>query len=51
MTFSVIGVALMGVDLLITRSVFVHVAELMATSIGCLLTGLLLDGSPKKPTG
>lgn len=43
MLFCCIGIALMGVDLLMTRNFFVHIGELMAASIICLIIGLLLD--------
>jgi hypothetical protein len=33
----------MVVDLLVTGSIFVHSAELMAASIGCFIAALLLD--------
>ncbi len=36
----------MGADLLITRSFFVHIAELMAASIACFIIALLLDRKP-----
>ncbi|MFO7983154.1 MAG: hypothetical protein R6V08_06850 [Desulfuromonadales bacterium] len=44
MLFCCVGIALMGVDLLMTRNVFVHIGELMAASIICLIIALLLDG-------
>ena len=43
MGFSVLGVVLMGVDLLMTRNFFVHIGELMGASIFCLILGLVLD--------
>jgi len=45
--FSATGIALMGVDLLITRNFFSHVGELMALSMICLATGIALDREPK----
>jgi hypothetical protein len=50
LAFGIAGMVLMGVDLMVTRSVFVHVAELMAGSIGCLVMALVLDGG-KTRTG
>jgi len=44
--FSCLGIVLMGVDLLITRSPFIHIAELMAASLSCLLLGLLFGRTP-----
>jgi hypothetical protein len=51
MLFGVLGVALMGVDLLLTRNFFVHVGELMAASILCFIIALIIDrgASGKKP--
>ncbi|GAB6082525.1 hypothetical protein JCM30471_14390 [Desulfuromonas carbonis] len=43
MGFAVLGMLLMGVDLLMTRNFFVHIAELMAASIFCFVCALLLD--------
>lgn len=43
MLFCSIGIGLMGVDLLMTRNFFVHIGELMAASIICLIIGLVLD--------
>ncbi|MDO3379187.1 hypothetical protein [Geoalkalibacter halelectricus] len=40
---AVTGVFLMGVDLLITRDVFVHVGELMILSLLCLAASLVVD--------
>lgn len=44
--FSTLGIALMGVDLLMTRSVFVHVGELMLASLVCLVLGIVIDRDP-----
>lgn len=41
--FGVIGIGIMGADLLITGSFFVHVAELMVASIACFIIALVLD--------
>jgi len=41
--FGVVGVGLMGADLMITGSFFIHTAELMAASISCFIIALLLD--------
>jgi len=52
MFFCVLGVGLMGVDLLITRNFFVHIGELMAASILCFIIGIAIDrGSSGKKTG
>lgn len=37
------GILLMGLDLLITRNFFVHVAELMVPSLLCLVLALVVD--------
>jgi uncharacterized membrane protein len=41
--FGVLGIGLMGADLMMTGNFFVHVAELMAASITCFIIALLLD--------
>lgn len=41
--FGVLGIGIMGADLMITGNFFVHVAELMAASIICFIIALLLD--------
>jgi len=46
--FAAMGIGLMGADLLITRNVFTHVAELMIASIACLILALLLDRSASR---
>ncbi|KIH77060.1 hypothetical protein SAMN05660860_00449 [Geoalkalibacter ferrihydriticus] len=46
--FAVIGMLLMGVDLLITRDVFAHVGELMVLSLLCLVTALVIDREPQR---
>lgn len=43
MTFAVLGISLMGVDLLLTRNFFTHIAELMVASIACFILALVLD--------
>lgn len=43
MGLSVLGVVLMGADLLLTRNFFVHIGELMGASILCLILALVLD--------
>lgn len=48
MGFAVLGMGLMGVDLLLTRNFFVHIAELMAASILCFVCALLLDRGPTR---
>ncbi len=45
MLFCVLGVVLMGVDLLLTRNIFTHIAELMGASLLCFIIGLTLDRS------
>lgn len=49
MAFSILGVALMGVDLMMTRDFFVHIGELMAASILCFVIGIVLDRPPRRP--
>jgi len=50
MIFSVLGIVLMGVDILSTRNFFIHVGELMAASIACFVIALILDRAPKGTT-
>jgi hypothetical protein len=47
MAFSVLGVVLMGVDLMLTRNFFTHIGELMALSIVCFVVGIVLDQGSK----
>ena len=47
--FCVFGIGLMGADLMITGSFFVHVAELMAASILSFIIALLLDRRANRP--
>ncbi len=47
MTFSVLGITLMGIDLMMTRNFFTHIGELMAASIICFVIGIVLDRQPK----
>ncbi|WP_027716425.1 hypothetical protein [Desulfuromonas sp. TF] len=50
MFFAVLGIGLMGVDLMITRNFFTHVGELMVASILCFVIGIVLDrDSRRKP--
>ena len=49
--FCVLGVALMGVDLLLTGNFFVHIGELMAASILCFIIGIALDRGAAKKIG
>jgi ABC-type microcin C transport system permease subunit YejB len=51
MAFSVLGIGLMGVDLLITRNFFTHIGELMALSIFCLVLGIVLDRASDEGKG
>lgn len=46
MAFCVLGVGLMGVDIMMTRNFFTHVGELMAASIICFVIGIVLDRKP-----
>lgn len=46
MGFSCLGICLMGVDLLVTGNFFVHVGELMAASLACMILGILIDRQP-----
>ena len=50
MFFCLLGVLLMGVDLLLTRNFFTHIGELMTASILCFVIGLTLDHSKKTAT-
>ena len=43
MGFGVMGIVLMGVDLLTTRNFFVHIGELMVASLLCLVIAIALD--------
>lgn len=45
MWLGALGIALMGVDLYLTRDFFTHIAELMLASIACFVLALLLDRS------
>lgn len=47
MGFSALGVTLMGVDIMMTHSFFIHVGELMAASIICFVMGIVLDRAPR----
>jgi hypothetical protein len=50
MFFAVLGIGLMGVDLMITRNFLTHVGELMVASILCFVIGIVLDrDSGRKP--
>lgn len=49
MGFGVLGVLLMGVDLMMTRSFFVHIGELMAASLAAFAAAIVLDRDPKPP--
>jgi hypothetical protein len=49
MGFALLGVVLMGVDLLVTRNFFTHVAELMVASLFCFILALVLDRSTPPP--
>ncbi|ALC17486.1 hypothetical protein DSOUD_2748 [Desulfuromonas soudanensis] len=50
MPLAVIGIALMGADILLTRNVFIHVGELMVASLACFVLALVLDRKPKGTT-
>lgn len=43
MFFAVLGISLMGLDLMMTRNFFTHIGELMVASILCFVTGIVLD--------
>jgi hypothetical protein len=45
------GMVLMGVDLLVTRNFFIHVAELMVPSLICFALALFIDRDPPAPDG
>lgn len=45
--FSVTGILLMGVDLMMTRNFFVHVGELMVASLLCLVLGITIGRTPR----
>jgi hypothetical protein len=47
MFFGIMGIVLMGVDLMMTRDFFRHIGELMAASLFCLVLALALDRDPK----
>ncbi len=54
MAFAILGTALMGVDLMLTRNFFSHIGELMAASLACFVIGIILDRQPRhhdKPPG
>ncbi len=46
---ALLGVVLMGVDLLVTRNFFTHVGELMVASLFCFILALVLDRSTSPP--
>ena len=50
MFFAVLGILLMGIDLMITRNFFTHVGELMVASILCFVIGIVLDRDSKGKT-
>ncbi len=45
--FAGAGLALMGVDLMLTRDFFTHIGELMAASLLCFAAAIYLDRSPR----
>lgn len=52
MFFGILGVVLMGVDLMMTRNFFSHIGELMAASLFCFGLALFIDRDSKdKPGG
>lgn len=51
MGLGVTGILLMGIDLLITRSLFVHVAELMVASLLCLVLAIVVDCGGRPAAG
>lgn len=51
MFFAVLGISLMGLDLMMTRNFFTHIGELMVASILCFVTGIVLDRDTRRGTG
>ncbi len=52
---AILGMILMGVDLMLTRNFFTHIGELMVASLLCFVTAIYLDRTPaehkaKSPT-
>jgi len=45
--FAGAGLALMGLDLMLTRDFFTHIGELMAASLLCFAAAIYLDRSPR----
>jgi hypothetical protein len=45
--FAGAGLALMGIDLILTRDFFTHIGELMAASLLCFAAAIYLDRSPR----
>jgi len=48
MGFAILGLLLMGTDLILTRNFFVHIGELMVATLLCLLAALVIDATPRK---
>ncbi len=46
-----LGIALMGVDLMITQNFFTHIGELMAASSSCFFLDLVCDRDQKGKSG
>jgi len=46
-----LGITLMGVDLMMTQNFFTHIGELMAASSSCFFLGLVCDRDPKSKSG
>lgn len=51
MSFGVLGILLMGVDLMMTQNFFTHIGELMLASLLCFVIAIVIDrdwGKAKK---
>ncbi len=51
MFFGIMGIVLMGVDLMMTRNFFTHIGELMVASLSCFGLALFLNRDPKNKPG
>ncbi|MDX9708441.1 MAG: hypothetical protein RBT64_02705 [Trichloromonas sp.] len=51
MPFGMLGIALMGVDLMMTRNFFTHIGELMAAGLSCFFLAPVFDRAPKRKSG
>lgn len=48
MAFGVLGVVLMGVDLMMTRNFFTHIGEIMIASLLCFVAAIVIDRDASK---